>query len=413
MKILFVHQNFPGQFLHLAPELTRRGHDCAALTDHVNTRETGTRTLRYRHATPKPDAAASRLGRTYTEMTDRGVTVARAAQAMRDQHGYTPDVIFGHSGWGETLFLREVWPEAKLIIYAEFYYRPTGADVGFDPEFSTPSLDQRMIAHARAGYLGHSMLHADAALAPTRWQASTFPPALQPMIKVIFDGVNTNVMRPDPAAQMTLPNGQVICAGDEVLTFINRNLEPYRGYHTFMRALPEVMAARPQAQVVIVGGDGVSYGSQPPHGSWKERFLSEVRGRIDETRLHFLGKVPYADFVRLMQISRVHAYLTYPFVLSWSMLEAMAAECHIVGSATAPVQELIRHGQNGTLVDFFDVAGWSEALIEGLADPERFIPLRKAARQTIVDGYDLHSQCLPAIADFVESVGQGAWPNRG
>jgi glycosyltransferase involved in cell wall biosynthesis len=412
LKILFVHQNFPGQFLHLAPELARRGHHCVALTDQTNTKETSTPTFRYRHATAKPDAAACRLGRTYTEMTDRGVTVARAAQTLRDQHGYVPDVIFGHSGWGETLFLREVWPEAKLIIYAEFYYRPTGADVGFDPEFSTQSLDQRLIAHARAGYLGHSMLHADAALSPTRWQASTFPPALQPMIKVIFDGVNTDILRPNPDARYTLPDGRVVAPGDEVLTFINRNLEPYRGYHIFMRALPEVMAARPQAQVVIVGGDDVSYGQRPLNSSWKEIFLSQVRDRLDLSRVHFLGKVPYGDFVALMQISRVHAYLTYPFVLSWSMLESMAAGAHVVGSATAPVQELITDGVNGRLVDFFDVAGWSQALIEGLEHPDRFLALRHAARQTILNGYDLHSQCLPAIADFVESVSRGDWPPR-
>lgn len=404
MKILFVHQNFPGQFLHLAPELQRRGHEVTALTDQVNKRDTGIRTLRYKHTAEKPDPVACRLGRTYTEMTDRGVTCARAAQVMRDQHGYVPDVVFGHSGWGETLFLREVWPEARHIIYAEFYYRATGADVGFDPEFSRRSLDQAMISNARAGYLGHSMLHADAALSPTRWQASTFPDALQPMIEVIFDGVNTEVMRPNAAASLTLPNGRMIKAGDEVLTFINRNLEPYRGYHTFMRALPAVMAARPEAQVVIVGGDDVSYGARPANSTWKEIFLSEVRSQIDLSRVHFLGKVPYPDFVALMQISRVHAYLTYPFVLSWSMLEAMAAEAYIVGSATKPVQELIKHGENGTLVDFFDVPGWSRALIEGLESPARFVHLRKAARQTILGGYDLQSQCLPRIADFVERV---------
>ena len=413
MKVLFVHQNFPGQFLHLAPELARRGHEVTALTDQVNKRETGIRTLRYKHDAQKPDAAACRLGRTYTEMTDRGVTCARAAQTLRDQHGYSPDVIFGHSGWGETLFLREIWPQAKHIIYAEFYYRATGADVGFDPEFSGRTLDQALIANARPGYLRHSMLYADAALSPTRCQASTFPDALQPMIEVIFDGVNTDTLRPDPAAQMTLPSGLTIRAGDEVLTFINRNLEPYRGYHIFMRALPEVMAARPNAQVVIVGGDDVSYGARPANGNWKEIFLSEVRGKVDESRLHFMGKVPYGDFVKLMQISRVHAYLTYPFVLSWSMLESMAAGAYIVGSATKPVQELIRDGENGTLVDFFDVPGWSRALIDGLAHPERFLPLRKAARQTILDGYDLHSQCLPRIANFVEQVGAGTWRKGG
>ena len=406
MKILFVHQNFPGQFLHLAPELARRGHECLALTAEGNRRGSTVRTLRYRHDAPPPDSAACRQGRTYVEMTDRGISVARAAAVLRDRHGFVPDVIFGHSGWGETLFLREVWPEARQIIYAEFYYGARGRDTGFDPESSTPTLDQAMLTVTRTGHLGLAMLQADAALAPTRWQAGTFPAALQPMIEVIHDGVDTGLLAPDPAATLTLPGGRVLRAGDEVLSFVNRNLEPYRGYHIFMRALPEVLAARPEAQVVIVGGDEVSYGTAPPGGqSWKQVFLDEVKDRIDPARVHFTGRLPYADFVRLLQVTRVHAYLTYPFVLSWSMIEAMAAGAHVVASRTAPVEEVIRDGENGTLVDFFDVPGWSAALIAALADSARFDPLRRAARETAVGQYDQRTVCLPRLVEFVERLG--------
>lgn len=406
MKILLVHQNYPGQFLHLAPELTRRGHEVTALTDLANKRETATPTLRYKFEAPKVDPAACRLGRNYTQQSDRGVVVARACKRLRDDKGYVPDVIFGHSGWGETLFLKEVWPEAKLIVYAEYYYRGVGADTGFDPEFSNNGFDQVMIAQGRTAHLGQALLHADAGLSPTRWQASTYPPALQSMIRVIFDGVDSAVMVPNPQASVTLPDGRVLRAGDEVLTFVNRNLEPYRGYHTFMRALPDVMAARPQAQVVIVGGDEVSYGSAPADGtSWKQRFLSEVQDRLDLSRVHFMGKVPYPTFVSIMQVSRVHAYLTYPFVLSWSMMESMAAEALVIGSDTAPVREVIAHGRNGLLVDFFDVAGWSRTLTGALADPEKFAPLRKAARQTVLARYDLRGVCLPQMVDYVESFG--------
>lgn len=403
MKILFVHQNFPGQFLHLAPELAKRGHECLALTDVVNNRAATIPVVKYKHEPQPVDAAATRLGRNYTTMSDRGVTVARAALQMR-QKGYIPDVIFGHSGWGETLFLKEVWPEAKLIVYAEFYYRGRGADVGFDLEFGQPSFDQVMIAQGRATYLGQALCHADAGLSPTEWQASTYPDPLRKMITVIHDGVDTAVMAPTPDARFTLPNGVVVKPGDEVLTFVNRNLEPYRGYHIFMRALPAVLAARPNAQVVIVGGDEVSYGAAPKgEKGWKERFLSEVRDQLDMSRVHFMGKVPYPNFVALMQVSRAHAYLTYPFVLSWSMIEAMAAGCHIVGSATKPVMEALEHGKTGTLVDFFDVAGWSAALTEALAHPDRYLPLRQAARQRALERYDLRSNCLPRMVDFVES----------
>jgi glycosyltransferase involved in cell wall biosynthesis len=406
LKILFVHQNFPGQFLHLAPALQARGHQCMALTDESNSRKTDTQTLRYRYKEATLDAAATRLGRNFTLMSDRGVVVARAALQLR-QKGYIPDVVFGHSGWGETLFLKEVWPEARMLVYAEFYYAGRGQDVGFDPEFDPQSFDQVMIAQGRAAHLGQAMLHADAGLSPTAWQAGTYPPALRERISVIHDGVDTAAMAPNPAAAVSLADGRVLRAGDEVLTFVNRNLEPYRGYHTFLRALPAVLAARPQAQVMIVGGNEVSYGRAAPGGkSWKDIFLAEVQGQLDLRRVHFLGKVPYATFTALMQISRAHAYLTYPFVLSWSMLEAMSAGAHVIGSRTAPVQELITDGVNGTLVDFFDVPGWSAALTTALAEPQRFLPLRAAARQTIVQTYDLRSTCLPRMVDFVENAGR-------
>lgn len=407
MKILFLHQNFPGQFLHLAPALAARGHEVLALTDSTNQRKAGVPVLRYDHKPQKVDPAACRLGRNYTQMSDRGVTVARACLRWRKDKGYMPDVIFGHSGWGETLFLKEVWPEAKLLVYAEFYYRGQGADVGFDPEFSTAAFDQQMIAQGRAAHLGQALLHADAGLSPTEWQASTYPPALRRMIEVIFDGVDTDLLAPRPEASVTLPNGRILRPGDEVLTFVNRNLEPYRGYHTFMRALPEVMAARPEAQVVIVGGDDVSYGQPPKEGKWKHIFLSEVQDRLDLSRVHFMGKVPYSTFVNLMQVSRAHAYLTYPFVLSWSMMEAMGAGALVVASDTAPVREVIRHGENGLLVDFFDVPGWSRTLIDVLSNPDRFAPLRSAARQTVLDRYDLKRICLPRLVDWVESFGPG------
>lgn len=405
MKILFVHQNFPGQFLHLAPELMRRGHEVLALTDAGNRRPSPVRVLRYRHEPQKVDPAQTRLGRNFTTMSDRGVTVARACVRLRDEQGYRPDVILGHSGWGETLFLKEVWPEARLIVYSEFYYRGVGADVGFDTEFMPYGFDQVMIAQGRAAHLGQALIHADAGIAPTRWQADSFPTPLRRMIRVIHDGIDTGGLTPNPAAQVTLPNGRVLRAGDEVLTFVNRNLEPYRGYHIFMRALPAILEARPEAQVVIVGGDEVSYGAAPAgEKGWKDVVLNEVRDRIDPGRVHFLGKVPYPTFRDILHVSRVHAYLTYPFVLSWSMLEAMAAGCLVVGSRTPPVEEVLTHGETGLLVDFFDVAEWARLLTEALADPARFEPLRRAAREFVVRDYDLRTVCLPRMVAFVEDL---------
>ena len=349
-----------------------------------------------------PDPAQARLGRTFTTMTDRARRVALAGVQMRDRLGIMPDVIFGHGGWGETLFLREVWPRARLLLYAEFFYATDGLDVGFDPEFSTATLPVRMSVVSRQAHLALSMLQADAALAPTEWQADSFPPELRAKITIIHDGIDTAALCPDPAAHYWLPNGHVLRAGDEVVTYVARNIEPYRGSHIFLRALPDVLAARPEAQVVIIGGDGSSYSRGPDQGTWRDQFLRELHGRLDLSRVHFLGRLPYRDYVTLLRIGRVHAYLSVPFVLSWSMLEAMSLGASVIGSRTGPVEEVITDGVNGRLVDFFDIEGWSDALITALAAPQRDMALRTAARDTIIQNYDLHRICLPRLVRLVE-----------
>ena len=403
MKILLVHQNFPGQFVHLAPALVARGHEVVALTDEGNARPSPITPFRYRAPEPRPDPAVARFAATYAEMTNRAHRAARAALVLRDTHGFYPDVIFGHGGWGETLFLPEVWPEARLLVYAALYYATRGLDVGFDPEFSSSEPEMAFSVIARQAHQALMMVQADAALAPTEFQADTFPACYRDKITIVHDGVDTDRLVPDPGVEVALPSGAVFRAGDELLTFVNRNLEPYRGYHSFLRALPEVLRARPQAQVVIVGGDDVSYGARPGGGrSWKEIFLDEVGDRLDPARVHFTGRVPYATFVGLMQATRVHCYLSVPFVLSWSMLEAMSAGALVVGSRTAPVEELITDGVNGRLVDFFDTGEIAEVLSDALARPMVYRHLRAAARAHIVENYDLRRVCLPRRVDFVE-----------
>jgi glycosyltransferase involved in cell wall biosynthesis len=411
VNILFVHQNFPGQFLHLAPALAARGHKVAALTDEANPRSSTITTWRYRSPGPRPDPGAARLATTFAEMTDRATRAARAARQLRDRHGYQPDVIFGHGGWGETLFLREIWPRARLLVYAELYYAARGLDVGFDPEFGSVSDDRAFAVTARQAHQALMMAQADAALSPTAFQARTFPACFRDKITVIHDGVDTDRLRPDPQACLTLTGGQVLAAGDEVLSFVNRNLEPYRGYHRFIRALPQVLAARPKAQVVIVGGDGVSYGAARGDGrSWKDVFLDEVRDRLDLSRVHFTDRIPYADFVSLMQVTRVHCYLTVPFTLSWSMLEAMSAGALVVGSSTPPVAEVIEDGVTGRLVDFFDQQALASTLIDALARPVAMAPLREAGRQMVQARFDLNRISLPQLIAWVELGGSGLLP---
>ncbi|SMO52437.1 glycosyltransferase family 4 protein [Paracoccus laeviglucosivorans] len=401
MKILFVHQNFPGQFLHLAPALAARGHEVMGLTDEKNQRPSPVRTVRYK----APEEQQIRgLARSYAEHSERGWMAARGCRALRNQHGYTPDLIFGHSGWGETLFLREIWPEAKLLVYAELMYRTRGQDVGFDPEVNADSDEGRVTTLARSAHLIQGLVQADAGLSPTRYQADSFPPELRQKLTVIHDGIDTDVVRPDPQARLQLPDGRVLTAQDEVVSYVSRSLEPYRGFHRFMRALPQVMRARPNAQVVLIGGDGVSYGSNPVDApNWKAKMLAELDGQLDLSRIHFLGRVPYSQYLSLLQIARVHCYLTYPFVLSWSLTEAMAAGCQIIASDTEPVRELIRDGENGRLVPFFDQPALEAALIRALAGDPEAARLGAAARQTILDGYDLKRQSLPRLVEWVES----------
>ncbi|MBK5969453.1 MULTISPECIES: glycosyltransferase [Thiorhodovibrio] len=416
MKILFIHQNFPGQFKHLAPALAARGHQVSAMP--LRTAQPGqwqgVQLWPYqvsRGTTPNVHPWVA----DFETKTIRAEACFRAALALRAE-GYTPDVIIAHHGWGESLFLKDVWPGAKLGLYCEFFYHPQGADVGFDPEF--PPRDPGDVCRLRLKNL-NNLAHfeiADAGLSPTHYQASTFPERFRHHIQVTHDGIDTDALAPDPGVELTLTTATGaqlrLSRADEVVTFVNRNLEPYRGYHRFMRALPELLKRRPQARVLIVGGEDVSYGARPDpavHGqkTWKHIFIDEVRPYIpdaDWARVHFLGKLDYAPFIAVLRLSRVHVYLTYPFVLSWSLLEAMSLGCAIVASDTAPVTEAIQHNETGRLVDFFDTAGLVEAIDQLLEDPSSRQRLGHQARAFAQASYDLKRICLPRQLAWVEGL---------
>lgn len=410
MNILFVHQNYPAQFKSLAPALARLGHRVIAMTmrDIGTNPYNGVEIVRYKAGRSSTPNLVHSI-RDLEAKIIRGEAAFECGQKLRSE-GFTPDVIIAHPGWGESLFLKDVWPTAKMGIYCEFFYRSVGADVSFDPEFSAGN--ERQAYRTRLKNL-NNLAHfdfADAGISPTRWQADTHPETFKHKISVIHDGIDTQTARPNEAVTLSINQSIFLSRNDEIVTFVNRNLEPYRGYHIFMRALPELLRRRPHARIMIVGGDSVSYGSPPPQGetrSWKQIFIDEVRGQISDSdwrRVHFLGNVSYSNFLKLLQISTVHLYLTYPFVLSWSMLEAMSSGCAIVASKTAPVQELIENGSTGVLVDFFDVAGLTEATCTLLDDKDARARLGQNARQRILDQYDLDRVCLPKQIDWVEGL---------
>jgi glycosyltransferase involved in cell wall biosynthesis len=323
--------------------------------------------------------------------------------------GFRPELIVAHPGWGESLFCKDVWPTAVLVAYGEFYYQAEGADYGFDPEFDASTVDGRMHLRLRNSVLLHAYQAADAILCPTQWQRSCLPPEFQAKAQVIFDGVDTGVVRPNPDASVRLNRAGVeLRRTDSVLTFVSRNLEPYRGFHVFMRALPEIMARNPQTRCVVVGDDSVSYGLPPRgHRNWREAMLQEVGARLSPERVHLVGRVPYGDYLRLLQVSTCHAYLTYPFVLSWSCIEALAVGCRVVASDTPPVREVITPGRNGLLVDFFDAGGLARTVSRVLQDPAAFDPLAQEAERDAREKYDLEAVCLPRQVQWLASLLRG------
>ncbi len=407
MRILFIHQNFPGQYKHLAPALAADGgNEVVALAMNKSPALPGVRVVHY-----KPERGSSTSIHPWVADLEtkviRGEAALKAAMALNAQ-GFRPDVICAHPGWGEALFLKDVWPSAKLLSFIEFYYVADGGDFNFDPEFADNSVAAR--CRLRMKNANH-LLNLDACdwgLSPTQWQMRTVPERYHDKMSVIHDGIDTDYVRPDPRASITLAQkGITLRPGDEVITFVNRNMEPYRGFHVFMRALPEIQRRRPNAMTIIVGGDEVSYGKAPANGqTYRQIMLKEVGEQLDMERVRFVGRVPYADFLRMLQVSAAHVYLTYPFVLSWSMLEAMAAGCAVIGSATAPVEEVIEDGVNGLLVDFFSTTGIADAIDRVLDAPDRIQGMRDAARRTAVEHYDLKTVCLPRHVDLVYSVAQ-------
>jgi glycosyltransferase involved in cell wall biosynthesis len=392
MRFLFVHQNFPGQYRHLAAHYARHGHPVVAVGESANLARTpripGVKLFGYEMpAGPAPSGYSAPVVRAI----ERGRRVAAGAANLR-RSGFRPDVIFTHIGWGEAIFLKDIFPEARVLLYCEFFYRPRGADLGFDPEFPATPEKQLRVRVMNAPLL-MSLAAADAGMAPTEWQQRQFPLTYRRGIAVVHDGIDTDFVAPIGPRE------------PELITYVARNLEPYRGFHTFMRAIPEIQRRRPGARIVIVGGDEVSYSPRLPSGqTYRQRLLAELGDRIDLSRVEFRGRIPYVDYLQLLRRSAVHVYLTYPFVLSWSLLEAMSSGCLVVASRTPPVEEVMRDGQNGLLTDFFSPEAIAERVDYALTHQAELAPLRDRARLTVMGRYDLRRVCLPAQLKLVESL---------
>lgn len=403
MKILFVHNSFPAQFQQIARVLAEDSAVAMAAIGAPNARAMkGVRLIKYRM--PESDVSGTHPFARRFDMECRRAEQVLYSLSTLKASGFVPDIILAHPGWGETLPLKTVFPDARILLYCEFFYGSEGRDMGFDPEFPEGGLDGGIALQLKNATTLLALSDADRGVSPTPWQRSTFPRHFQRMIEVVHEGIDVDEIQPRKDATFTLPDGRDLKPGDPVITFVARNLEPLRGYHTFMRTLPGILARLPEAEVLVIGGHGTSYGMKPPRGmTWKQMFLDEVAGRIDLRRVHFLGRVPRERYLAALQVSAAHVYLTYPFVLSWSLIEAMSAGCAIVASDTAPLRDVI-DGANGILVPFFDTEQLAERVAEVVSKPRRFAEMRRRAREFAVDRYDARRVCVPQMRRLIRGM---------
>ncbi|MBF9059500.1 glycosyltransferase [Rhodobacterales bacterium HKCCSP123] len=396
MKILFVHQNFPGQYREIFQWLIAQGgHEIVFLTQRRGVGQVkGARIVVYA-SHHKPAETAYAATKYWEECCGNGLGAAFAAQRL-DAEGFRPDIIVGHVGWGELTFLKQVWHDVPIIGFFEYYFLAAGGSVGFDPEF--PASDHApFLMHARNAVNFANVQSVDLGQSPTLFQRDTFPESFHSGIYVKHDGIRTDRLTPDASASVPLERlGRNVTREDEIFTYMARNMEPTRGFHKFMRALPHILEARPNARALIIGGNEVSYGkASATTGGYRAEMEREVGDRLDWSRVHFLGRVPYGAYQQIIRVSRCHVYLTVPFVLSWSCMESMSMGATIVASDTAPVREVITHGETGLLVDFHDHEALARQVIEVLARPGDVAHMGPAARRHIVEAYDFETVCLP------------------
>ena len=405
MNILFIHQNYLAQYKHFFDWLvTKGGHRIVFVTQRADMKASPSHAV----VTYKPDHATNSdsyaLTKDFEQCCANGLKVVDICTQL-DVKGFKPDIILGHTGWGEMLFIKKVWPDVPTLSYFEYYFTETGGAVGYDPEFPiSDTLQYILQARNATNHLSH--LECDLGQTATNWQHQGYPEALRDKIEVIHEGIRTDVCVPNSDAFVTLGRlKRAVTRDDEVFTYMARNMEPVRGFHIFMRALPKILAARPNARVLIIGGDQVSYGRSLKDGqTYRSMLEQELGDSVDWDRVHFLGLVAYKDFLSVIQISRCHIYLTVPFVPSWSMMESMSMGATLVSSKVPPIEEIIEDGKTGFLVDFLDPEALATKVIDVLEHPDNYKDVGLAARQHIVETYDFKTVILEKQIKMINSI---------
>jgi glycosyltransferase involved in cell wall biosynthesis len=400
MRVLFLHRNFPAQYRHVAAALASDPNNQIVF----GTREAGESLPGVTKVLFKPARAVRATTHPYLLPTEEAVldgqAVFRVCAGLREQ-GFVPDLVCAHSGWGPGLYAKDVFPASRLLVYFEWYYHGRGGDADFiDP--SAIDDDTACRIRTRNAPLLLDLADCDRGLCPTQFQRDQFPAVFHPKLSVLHDGIDTDYFKPAPGTRLVLP-GLDLSRAAEIVTYATRGMEPYRGFPQFMRAAALLLARRPNLHIVIAGDDRVAYSRKLPGGqTYKQLLLSELKD-ADLSRLHFTGPLPYDQYRQLLRASSAHVYLTVPFVLSWSLLEAMATGCLVVGSDTAPVREVIEDGRNGLLIDFFSPEQIAARVSEALDNCARMAPIRAAARDLIVERYKL-SHLLPRHIALMREV---------
>lgn len=390
MHFLLVHQNFPGQFRDLAPRLVALGHRVTALSARQPAPGRVPEAIQVCvYPWSEPDREGTLIDPNLEVNLRRGARVAAMATLLRQQ-GLQPDVVIAHSGWGEALYLRDIWPRARLWAYPELYSQPLLLGYGFDPDRGIPT-DRAQQSMRRQNFVALAALaDSDLALSPTQFQRDTFPAHLRHHIRVLPEGLDLQPLGQLPVKPIVLPGGLVLKPGDPVVTYASRSLEPHRGFPMFMRALPELFRRHARVQVVVVGGFGSSYSEPSPHPKgYRGQLLQELQGQLDLSRLHFLGLLPHRDLLSLLRISSAHVYLTYPYALSWSLMEAMGCAAPLVASSPGPATEVVIDGETGLLVPFGQHGNLTAALLHLLANVPLARRLGEAAQRLALERFDV------------------------
>jgi glycosyltransferase involved in cell wall biosynthesis len=402
MDILFIHQNFPAQFGHLARHLmATRGWRCWFASRTSGGDAGGIRKFEYK-TTGGARETTHYCSRTFENAIWHAHGVFEACKAQRE---LKPDLIVGHSGFGSTLFLRELYPDVPIINYFEYFYHSHGSDIDYRPEFPPSEMDI-LRARARNAMLLLDLDNCNRGYSPTEYQRSLFPAVYQPKIEVIFDGVETNLFRPrDGVARQVA--GRPIPEKLRVVTYVSRGFESMRGFDIFMRTAKRIYEQYPDVLFVCVGSDLIWYGGDErfiKHKTFREHVFAQ--DTYDLSKFVFTGLVNPPTLVEILNLSDLHIYLTVPFVLSWSLMDALACGCTVLASDTEPVREVIDDGDNGLLRDFFDVEGLAAEAVEVLRDPAAYAPLGERAVERIHQEYAVNVTLPRIVGLFVHAVAE-------